>query len=149
MTFGHLDITHSVDTTGSADVDTPTTNGGRAAMSRLRFDPMALIAGLVFTGIATAYILRAAGAVSVSPQWSLAVAAIGLGVAGLAGALWAMVPRAAGSSGGRGGEAGYAAARGDSTPSGPAESVRPPLATDGRDGRPAGHEPEPPVNLDK
>jgi len=91
--------TRPLDTTGCADIDTSTTNGGRAAMSRLRFDPMALIAGLVFTGIATAYLLRAAGAVSVSPQWSLAVAAIGLGLAGLAGALWAMVP---GSRGVRG-----------------------------------------------
>ena len=141
--------TRPLDTTGCADIDTSTTNGGRAAMSRLRFDPMALIAGLVFTGIATAYLLRAAGAVSVSPQWSLAVAAIGLGLAGLAGALWAMVPRLAGGSRDRGGEAAYAATEGGVAPSEPAESARPlPGAPEG-DGRAAGHEPEPPVNPDK
>lgn len=62
-------------------------------LNRYRFDPMALIAGVVFTGIAVAYLLRATGAVSVSPQWVLATAAIGVGLAGLAGALWAMLPK--------------------------------------------------------
>ncbi|WP_406298232.1 hypothetical protein OG948_22505 [Embleya sp. NBC_00888] len=62
-------------------------------LNRYRFDPMALIAGAVFTGIAVAYLLRATGAVSVSPQWVLATAAIGVGLAGLAGALWALLPK--------------------------------------------------------
>ncbi|MGC0422362.1 hypothetical protein [Embleya sp. AB8] len=60
---------------------------------RHEFDPMALIAGMVFTGIAIAYLLRADDHLSVSPGWSLAAAAIGVGVAGVAGALWSMVPR--------------------------------------------------------
>jgi len=139
--------TGPVDTTDRADLDadhradpgTSTTDGGRAAMSRFRFDPMALIAGLVFTGIAVAYILRAAGAVSVSAPWSLAVAAIGLGLAGLAGALWATVTRAVArgefESKGRGGEAAYSG-----------DDVTPPRPTAG-----AARErtPEPPVNPDK
>ncbi|MFI6983619.1 hypothetical protein ACIBSV_34085 [Embleya sp. NPDC050154] len=62
-------------------------------LNRYRFDPMALIAGAVFTGIAVAYLLRATGAVSVSAQWVLATAAIGVGLAGLAGALWALLPK--------------------------------------------------------
>ncbi|OPC81373.1 hypothetical protein B4N89_10835 [Embleya scabrispora] len=53
---------------------------------------MALIAGVVFTGIAIAYLLRAGGHALISPEWSLATAAIGVGLAGLAGALWSMLP---------------------------------------------------------
>ncbi|GCD95451.1 hypothetical protein [Embleya hyalina] len=60
--------------------------------NRRRFDPMALIAGVVFTAIAIAYLLRAGGHALMSPEWSLATAAIGVGLAGLAGALWSMLP---------------------------------------------------------
>ncbi|MFF7246599.1 hypothetical protein ACFZBU_22130 [Embleya sp. NPDC008237] len=60
--------------------------------NRYRFDPMALIAGTVFAGIAIAYLLRASGTLTVRPEWTLATAAIGVGLAGLAGALWAMLP---------------------------------------------------------
>lgn len=122
------------DTAAFADTGTTTNDGGRAPMSRFRFDPMALIAGLVFTGIALAYILRAAGAVSVSAPWSLAAAAIGLGLAGLAGALWAMVPWVVGSSRRRGVEGVYAAGVGDVTP--PRSST----------GKGVERTPEPPVN---
>ncbi|WP_406283353.1 hypothetical protein [Embleya sp. NBC_00896] len=65
---------------------------GDSPMNRYRFDPMALIAGLVFTGIAIAYILQAGGALSVSAEWSLAAAVIGVGVAGLAGVIRAIAP---------------------------------------------------------
>jgi hypothetical protein len=61
-------------------------------LNRYRFDPMALIAGTVFAGIAIAYLLRASGTLTVRPEWVLATAAIGVGLAGLAGALWAMLP---------------------------------------------------------
>ncbi|MEU0933266.1 hypothetical protein [Embleya sp. NPDC005971] len=60
--------------------------------NRYRFDPMALIAGAVFVGLAIAYLLRASGTLTVRPEWALAAAAIGVGTAGLAGALWAMLP---------------------------------------------------------
>jgi hypothetical protein len=76
-------------------MSTATRMEGASPMStRYRFDPMALIAGLVFVGIALAYILQAAGAIDVSAEWTLAVAAIGVGLAGLAGAVWTMLPRA-------------------------------------------------------
>ncbi|MYV97186.1 hypothetical protein [Streptomyces sp. SID3343] len=74
-------------------MSTATRMEGDGPMStRYRFDPMALIAGLVFLGIAIAYVLHAAGVMTVAPEWTLAIAAIGVGVAGLAGAVWTMLP---------------------------------------------------------
>jgi hypothetical protein len=81
-------------------MSTATRTEGDAPMSaRYRFDPMALIAGLVFLALAIAYLLHAAGAMSVSAPWTLAIAAIGVGLAGLAGVVWRMLP---GSFTGRG-----------------------------------------------
>jgi hypothetical protein len=87
------------------------TEGDAPTSAGYRFDPMALIAGLVFLGVAIAYLLHAAGAMSVSAEWTLAIAVIGVGLAGLVGAVWTMLPVA--STGRR--------------PVGPSEPPRPPV----------------------
>ncbi|MGA4540376.1 hypothetical protein ACPA54_10295 [Uniformispora flossi] len=62
-------------------------------MERHDFDPMALIAGAIFMAIAVMYLLDAHGSVDARPGVTLALAVIGVGASGLAGAVWAMVSR--------------------------------------------------------
>lgn len=65
----------------------------RVSVERHNFDPMALIAGAIFMAIAVMYLLDAHGTVDARPGVTLALAVIGVGASGLAGAVWAMVSR--------------------------------------------------------
>ena len=56
-------------------------------MRRHDLDLTSLIAGLVFVGVAVAYLVGAYTDVRVGAGWLLPVALIGLGLAGLAGAV--------------------------------------------------------------
>jgi hypothetical protein len=50
-------------------------------------DWTSLVAGLVFVGLAAAYLVAAYADVTISAGWVLPLALIGLGLAGLAGSL--------------------------------------------------------------
>lgn len=56
-------------------------------MSRHETDVTALVAGLVFVGIALAYLLDIRPDIDVDGRWVLPLALIGLGAAGLAASL--------------------------------------------------------------
>lgn len=64
---------------------------GPAPLSNRRFDPMAMIAGTVFMAIAVMYMLDAGNAVDARPGLLLALAVIGVGASGFAGAVWAII----------------------------------------------------------
>ncbi|MDI2126805.1 hypothetical protein [Yinghuangia seranimata] len=63
----------------------------RLPVERHDFDPMAMIAGGVFMAIAVMYMLDANGAMDARPGLMLALAVIGVGASGFAGAVWAVV----------------------------------------------------------
>ena len=56
-------------------------------MRRHEFDLASFVAGLVFAGVAGAYLIGAFTSVRVDATWVLPLALIGLGVAGLANSL--------------------------------------------------------------
>lgn len=62
-------------------------------MRRHELDITSLVAGLVFVGVATAYLIGAYTKVRIDAGWVLPLALVGLGIAGLTGSL-----RAAGRS---------------------------------------------------
>ena len=52
-------------------------------MHRRELNPASIVAGLVFVGIGTAYLVARAGGVDIDAQWVWPVLLIGLGIAGL------------------------------------------------------------------
>lgn len=56
-------------------------------MNRHTLDPVSLVAGLVFAAVAVIYLVQAHTSVDVDGRWVLPLALIGLGVAGVLGAL--------------------------------------------------------------
>ena len=56
-------------------------------MKRHAFDPTSFLSGLVLGSIALAYLLAERGSWNVDGRWVLPVALIGLGIAGIVGAL--------------------------------------------------------------
>lgn len=56
-------------------------------MTRHSFDPVSLVAGLVFAAVAAVYLLEAHTAVNIDGRWVLPLALIGLGIGGVLGAL--------------------------------------------------------------
>ncbi|UGQ14556.1 hypothetical protein LO772_13780 [Yinghuangia sp. ASG 101] len=64
-----------------------------AAPARRTFDPMSMVAGIFFMGIAVTYLLDAGNAVDARPGIMLALAVIGVGASGFIGALWAALTR--------------------------------------------------------
>jgi hypothetical protein len=56
------------------------------------FDPMALIAGLMFIAVAVLYLLDAADVIELRTAVVVVVTAVGFGLAALAGAVWALLP---------------------------------------------------------
>lgn len=63
-------------------------------MRRHEFDLTSLVAGLVFVGIATAYLIGAYTSVRIDAGWVLPLGLVGLGLAGLAGSLRAASQKA-------------------------------------------------------
>ncbi|WP_436786438.1 hypothetical protein [Yinghuangia sp. YIM S10712] len=72
---------------GSSAVPRPRT----LARPRSGFDPMSMVAGFFFMGIAVTYLLDAGDAVDARPGIMLALAVIGVGASGFVGAVWAMI----------------------------------------------------------
>ena len=56
-------------------------------MRRHELDLTSLVAGLVFIGIAVAYLIGSYASVRIDAGWVLPIGLVGLGVAGLAGSL--------------------------------------------------------------
>ena len=56
-------------------------------MNRHTLDPVSLVAGLVFAAVAVVYLVQAHSSVDIDGRWVLPLALIGLGVAGVLGAL--------------------------------------------------------------
>ena len=52
-------------------------------MNRRELNPSSIVAGLVFVGIGTAFLIARAGGLDIDPQWVWPVLLIGLGLAGL------------------------------------------------------------------
>lgn len=58
-------------------------------MRRHALDPVSLVAGLVFSAVAIAYLVEAHTGINIDGRWVLPLALIGLGIAGVLGALGA------------------------------------------------------------
>jgi hypothetical protein len=56
-------------------------------MRRHALDPVSLVAGLVFSAVAIAYLVEAHTDINIDGRWVLPLALIGLGIAGVLGAL--------------------------------------------------------------
>jgi hypothetical protein len=56
-------------------------------MTRHPLDAVSLVAGLVFTAVAAAYLIAAHSAVDIDARWVLPLALIGLGLGGVVGSI--------------------------------------------------------------
>ncbi len=56
-------------------------------MTRHPLDAVSLVAGLVFAGVAAAYLIAAHSALDVDARWVLPLALIGLGLGGVVGSI--------------------------------------------------------------
>lgn len=101
-------VTNTFDTPSAPDDAWPTTPDNRPPLHppaptptthdsptppRRTFDPMSMVAGIFFMGIAVTYLLDAGNAVDARPGIMLALAVIGVGASGFIGAIWATLTR--------------------------------------------------------
>ena len=56
-------------------------------MTRHPLDAVSLVAGLVFTAVATAYLIAAHSSTDIDARWVLPLALIGLGIGGVVGSI--------------------------------------------------------------